>query len=147
MAKAPIRTFCAAILPLREVGKRGIGVLIAVAVGLAACSGGSKAAVPRDSSVSRGSGSSASATTAHPGPTTTTSRPEYSFDDSVPPPKLLNTGTNYVAIVKSLEIYGNWLSAHRPDLAFGPRILRPDPELLVLFSRDLVRLRDSNASA
>jgi hypothetical protein len=47
--------------------------------------------------------------------TTTTSTPAFSFDDSVPPPKLINTGTNYVAILKSLEAYGNWLAAHHPD--------------------------------
>ena len=51
-------------------------------------------------------------------PTTTTRRPAtplYSFDNSVPPPKLINTGTNYKQILQSLLDYGNWISAHRPD--------------------------------
>ncbi len=77
------------------------------------------------------------------GPTTTTTTPAYSFDDSVPPPKLLNTGTDYVAIVKSLGEYGNWLAAHRPDPALAKKILAPGSPLLVLVSRDLTRLRDN----
>lgn len=50
---------------------------------------------------------------------TTTTRPTpatpYSFDDSVPPPKLVNTGTNYIAIASSLIDYEEWLLARHPD--------------------------------
>ena len=33
---------------------------------------------------------------------------------SVAPARLVNTGTDYVTILKSLERYGNWLGAHHP---------------------------------
>ena len=45
---------------------------------------------------------STSTTTVAP-TTTTTVPPPYSFDGSVPPPKLVNTGTDYEAIYRSLE--------------------------------------------
>jgi hypothetical protein len=83
------------------------------------------------------------ATTAPAGPTTTTTLPEYSFDNSVPPPKLLNTGTDYPAIAESLGQYGNWLGAHRPDPALAARFLAPGSQILLLYSRDLIRLRDN----
>jgi hypothetical protein len=126
------------------VGKRGIGVLVAVAVGLAACSGSSKAASSSASTVADSSSSTnpvVTTTTARPGPTTT--RPEYSFDDSVPPPKLLNTGTDYVAILESLESYGSWLAGHHPDPVLSIRINAPGTRLHDAFARDLTRLRDN----
>jgi hypothetical protein len=99
-------------------------------------------------------------TPSHPGaaPTTPTTRrvmtttvpttvPAYSFDDSVPPPKLINTGTDYVAILKSLSAYGNWLAAHRPDPALVSDIVAPGTRQHELFTRDLMRLRDSNKRA
>jgi hypothetical protein len=113
---------------------------------LAACSSGSKAAsssapTAADSSIS--TNPVVAPTTARPGPTTTTTRPEYSFDDSVPPPTLLNTGTDYVAITASLGRYSNWMAAHRPDPALATRIVAPGSAILLSFSRDLIRLRDN----
>lgn len=51
--------------------------------------------------------------------------PTFSFDDSVPPPKVVDTGTDYVAILKSFRLYGNWLAAYRPDPTLIPRFLVP----------------------
>jgi hypothetical protein len=49
--------------------------------------------------------------------TTTAPPPPYSFDGSVPPPPLVNTGTDYEAIFRSLSSYATWLLAHNPDPA------------------------------
>jgi len=87
------------------------------------------------------------APTTIPRTTTTTSTPDFSFDDSVPPPKLINTGTNYVAILKSLSAYGNWLAAHRPDPALVSTIVAGGTKENELFKRDLTRLRDNNRRA
>ncbi|MCU1468373.1 MAG: hypothetical protein JWM72_4301 [Actinomycetia bacterium] len=126
------------------MGKRATSVLVAGIFVLGACSGGSKSAGPPIASTKPNRVTSVPhATTSVPRPTTTTSTPAYSFDDSVPPPKLINTGTNYVAILKSLESYGNWLSAHRPDPARASTILAPGSRLHDLFARDLGRLRDN----
>jgi len=106
---------------------------------LGACGGGSK---PLGSPTLPASPTTAPKTTiTTPRSTTTTSTPEYCFVDSVPPPKLLNTGTDYVAILWSLENYGNWLSAHRPDPARASEILAPGSRLHDLFARDLTGLR------
>jgi hypothetical protein len=55
------------------------------------------------------------ATTA-PSTTTTTVPPPYSFDGSVPPPKLINTGTDYASVFSSLATYASWLKSHRPSV-------------------------------
>ena len=74
--------------------------------------------------------------------TTTTTTPEFSFDDSVPPPKLVNTGTNYVAILKSLESYGNWLAAHRPDPGLTSGFVAGGTDLFNAYTAALTILRD-----
>jgi hypothetical protein len=85
-----------------SVGSLALGVLL-----IASCGGKSASAdAPRQQSPAT--------TTSAPAPTTTVP-PLYSFDDSVPPPKLINTGTNYEAIFKSLDGYSRWLLAHNPD--------------------------------
>src|SRR5262245_1311496 len=62
-------------------------------------------------------------TTSAPAPTTTTTvPPPYSFDNSVPPPKLINTGSNYASIARSLDDYGHWLYAHHPDPVLAAEI-------------------------
>ena len=128
------------------VGKRGIGVVVAGLFVLGACSTGSKAAeVPVVSSTVRTSTSPPRTATTVPRSTTTTSTPAYSFDDSVPAPKILNTGTNYVAILQSLENYGTWLAAHHPDPALVSRIIATGTKQHELFALDLVRLRDGHA--
>jgi hypothetical protein len=84
-----------------------------------------------------------STTTATAPSVTPTATPEFSFDDSVPPPKLVNTGTDYVAILKSLGAYGNWLAAHRPDPARVSTIIAAGTTLHDRFAGDLTRLRDN----
>jgi hypothetical protein len=88
------------------------------------------------------------ATTAREQPTTTTTTaptatPDFSFDDSVPPPRLVNTGTDYVAILKSLSSYGSWLGAHRPNPALTSSIAARGTTLYDLYVQDLTRLRDN----
>jgi hypothetical protein len=64
----------------------------------------------------RGTSTAPSTTvTTAPATTTTTAPRPYSFDPAPTPPPLINTGTDYVAIAKSLLEYSNWLLAHRPD--------------------------------
>ena len=70
--------------------------------------------------------------------------PDFSFDSSVAPPMLVNTGTDYVAILKSLERYGNWLAAHRPDPALALTTVAPGTRLLQDYLRDTTNLRDNN---
>jgi hypothetical protein len=84
--------------------------------------------------------SAATATTTTVAPATA---PEFSFDESVPPPKLVNTGTDYVAILKSLGAYGNWLAAHRPEPARVSTIIAAGTTLHDRFAGDLTRLRDN----
>jgi len=79
------------------------------AVLLAGCGAGSHAAAEESDGLP-----TATSTTA-PAPTTTTVPPPYSFDGSVPPPPLLNTGTDYAAIYRSLSAYATWLLAHHPE--------------------------------
>jgi hypothetical protein len=124
-----------------RVGKRVVGALVAGIFVVGACSGGSKnaeqpVATPGSTAVARTS-------TTVPRSTTTTSTPEYSFDDSVPPPKLINTGNNYVAILKSFDQYGRWLVAHHPDPSLVSRIVATGTKQHRLFALDLVRLRDN----
>lgn len=128
------------------MGKRATSVLVAGIFVLSACRGGSKNAEPTSTKPSASS-TAARTTTTVPRSTTTTSTPEYSFDDSVPPPKLINTGTDYVAILESLDNYGNWLEAHRPDPTLASETLAPGSELLSRFTRDLVRLSTNDARA
>jgi hypothetical protein len=127
------------------VGKRATSVLVAGIFVLGACTGGSKSAGPTIASTKPNRVTSVPhATTSVPRPTTTTSTPEYSFDDSVPPPKLMNTGTDYVAILESLNRYGNWLAAHHPDPALVSTIVAIGTKQHELFSLDLTRLRDNH---
>jgi hypothetical protein len=81
--------------------------------------------------------------TTHRAPTTTTPTtvPTFSFDDSVPPPKLVNTGTDYVAILKSLEAYGNWIGAHRPDPRLAQTTVARGTALLDAYVHDITVLR------
>jgi hypothetical protein len=74
----------------------------------------------------------------------TTSTPAYSFDDSVPPPELINTGTDYVAILESLNRYAYWLDAHHPDPALVSTIVATGTKQHELLALDLVRLRDNH---
>jgi hypothetical protein len=144
------------------VGKRATRVLVAVAgiVVVSACSGANTTASPPTRQTAPAPTSAPSspsalrtagtATTGRPRATTTTatrtpaaefSFPEFSFDESVPPPKLVNTGTDYVAILKSLVEYGNWLGAHRPNPTLTASIVARGTKLYDLYVQDLTRLR------
>jgi len=140
------------------VGKRASSVLVAGIVTLSACSASERTATPRKPTT--GSASTAatrtvsSATSPAPRSTTTATsastskanatRPDFSFDDSVPPPRLVNTGTDHVAILKSLESYGNWMAAHRPDPSLALTTVAPGTRLLQDYLRDTTNLRDNN---
>jgi hypothetical protein len=122
------------------VGKRAVGALVAGFVALGACATshasspttpptavGAPTSTSRATSVTRKPATTRvtahTATTARTVPTHPT--PAFSFDDSVPPPKLVDTGTDYVAVLNSFHLYGDWLAAHRPDPALIPNLLVP----------------------
>jgi hypothetical protein len=89
---------------------RRASAILVVAFTLAGCGGAS------DRSASDHATTSARRSTTTVAPTTTTTvPPPYSFDNSVQPPKLINTGTDYASIARSLDDYGHWLYAHHPD--------------------------------
>lgn len=137
------------------MGKRETSVLVAFAgiVVLSACSGANTTASPpiRQTATTSTSARRTTATTGRPRATTTTTTtrtpppefgfPAFSFDESVPPPKLVNTGTDYVAILKSLVEYGNWLGGHRPNPALTASIVARGTKLYDLYVQDLTRLR------
>jgi hypothetical protein len=152
------------------VGKGGTSVLVAGIITLGACASSHRASSPGASSPGASSPGATSSQTADPAPTTTstgaqrpgpasTARPRpvpapttttpgpvpaFSFDQSVPPPRIVNTGTDYVAILESLERYGNWLGAHRPDPALALTTVTPGTQLLANYTHDLVNLRDNS---
>jgi hypothetical protein len=76
--------------------------------------------------------------------TTTTVAPPYSFDGSVPPPKLINTGTDYAAIVKSLDDYGHWLYAHNPDRSLVGEVAVVGTQPQQRMDRDMATLSERN---
>jgi hypothetical protein len=134
-----------------RVGKGGAtSVLVALAVTLGACSGSHRATVPplvdaTQTTTSAGTAARSAATTTTARTRTTTARgpdPAFSFDGSVPPPEIVNTGTDYAAILESLERYGNWLGAHRPDPALALTTVAPGTKLLTNYVHDLSSLRD-----
>lgn len=100
---------------------------------LAACSGGGDGrdagSAPATERVD--APTSTSTTTAATSTTTTTvaaEAPPYSFDGSVPPPPLVNTGTDYEAIYRSLEAYSKWLFAHEPSEALLATVAVPESD-------------------
>jgi len=117
-------------------------VFAAAVAALGACSSGSH-------SVSRGAPTASSrqstgivTTVPQPATTTPAPAPAFSFDDSVPPPKLVNTGTDYVAILKSLEGYGVWLTAHHPDPSLTPTFVASGTNLYDSAGAALTSLRN-----
>ena len=87
-----------------------------------------------------------------PAPITTTSpaptrvrpagvRPVTGFDDTTPPPALHATGTDYPAILRSIEGYRYWLRAHHPDAALVPQVYAPGTAGFPLLAGDLRYLR------
>jgi hypothetical protein len=104
-------------------------------LGFAACSssGTPKATAPR---------SAPPTTPARQTTTTTTAIPLYSFDNSVPPPKLVNSGTNYKKILQSLLDYANWTVAHRVDPSLAANFTAPSSAIDAGYRHDLGVLRD-----
>jgi hypothetical protein len=123
------------------VGKHRAAFLIASALLATAC-GTSKSATPGTTPTHPGAVLTTPTTLRAPTTSTTTTTPAYSFDDSVPPPKLINTGTNYVAILKSLEDYSNWLAAHRPDPSLVDSFVAAGTRLHDSYVRSLAALRN-----
>ena len=116
------------------MGKGGTSVLVAGIITLGACASSHRATPAQipDPVVTT--------------PTTTNRRPApaFSFDASVPPPVLVNTGTDYAAIAQSLEGYGNWLGAHHPDPALALTTVAPGTQLLDTYVKNIVYRRDHN---
>jgi hypothetical protein len=136
-----------------------VGVLVACVLTLGACSTARRAAAPVPTTT-RPTTSTAPAyapvTPADPRrplPTTTTARPappkaptpEFSFDDSVPPPKVINTGHDYVAILESLSTYSNWLASHHPDPVLMTGYIAPGTSRQSDFAALLTTLRSDHA--
>ena len=138
---------------MRDVGKRERRVLVAGIFLLGACSSSAHTAAspPPTARLQTSTATRRSTTTARPQPaattpsttttaTATTATRDFSFDESVPPPKLVNTGKDYVAIVRSLVEYGNWLGAHRPIPSLTATIVAKGTTLYDLYVQDLTRL-------
>ncbi len=79
--------------------------------------------------------------------TTTTTVPLYSFDNSVPPPEILNTGTNYKKILQSLLDYANWTGAHRVEPSLAVNFTAPSSTIDAGYRHDLGLLRDDRKRA
>ena len=101
---------------------RAAAILVTAAAGLGACaSGSSHSAEPSHAAML----TLPPATTAPPPTTAAAPRPARpasvdpvaGYHDTTPPPVIHATGTNYVAIVRSLEAYRYWLLGHHPDPA------------------------------
>lgn len=103
----------------------------------AGCTSGHTRAVRNDPAESSASTAAVPATS-----TTTAPKPPplYSFDNSVPPPPLINTGTDYPRIINSLLAYGDWLYGHRPDVSLVPNIAAPSSQVERAFDHDLPTL-------
>ncbi|MGQ0826379.1 MAG: hypothetical protein ACT4OX_15350 [Actinomycetota bacterium] len=123
----------------------------AIALGLALAAGCSGGDDDSDESVTTtpatGSSTLPATTTTEPEPTTTTTVPLYSFDGSVPPPPLVNTGTDYEAIYRSLDAYQHWLYGHNPDPQLIDEIVIPGTPLYDAFERDIGILLDDDSRA
>jgi hypothetical protein len=85
--------------------------------------------------------------------TTTTTEPEqrpkrhalvtaaYGFDDTLPLPKLDNTGADYTRALNSLLDYGDWLYAFHPDPALVATECAPSSECEKNATHDMATLR------
>jgi hypothetical protein len=85
-------------------------ILVMLVLALAGCSSGHARSAAAPSTTLPPIASLASTTST----TVAKPRPLYSFDNSVPPPELLNTGTDYPRIAESLLAYSDWVLAHQP---------------------------------
>jgi hypothetical protein len=99
--------------------RRGVSWVSIALLALVIAGCGASADASADASDGHPTAKPGSTTTVAP-TTTTTVPPPYSFDGSVPPPKLINTGTDYEAIYRSLSAYATWLLAHNPNSSLLP---------------------------
>ncbi|MGQ0823477.1 MAG: hypothetical protein ACT4OX_00360 [Actinomycetota bacterium] len=81
-------------------------------------------------------------TTTEPEPTTVRL---YSFDGSVPPPPLVNTGTDYEAIYRSIDAYQHWLYGHNPDPELIDEIVVPATSIYDAYESDVADLIEHDA--
>ena len=88
---------------------------VVTALALTACSNSGGGGHAADTATTASTAAKATTTTTQPATTTTTAPPPYSFDGSVPAPELINTGTDYEPVYRSLDAYYHWLLAHHPD--------------------------------
>lgn len=72
--------------------------------------------------------------------TTTVLRARSALFDGVPPPPVLDRGTDHVAITRSLLAYGRWLEWHHPDPSLVTRAYAPGGELADRVARKVTRL-------
>jgi hypothetical protein len=112
---------------VRLVTRSGRHLVVGAVLVLTACSSGGSSRGTRATDSGRIVPTSASIGTQARGSTTTTTEPPYSFDGSIPPPRLVNTGTDYDAMVRSLAEYAAWLEAHHPDLCLISEVAAPEP--------------------
>jgi hypothetical protein len=112
-------------------------------LGVGACGGGS-GPVSSDPTAAR---PASTTSTTLPRRTTTTTVPLYSFDNSVPPPTLVNTGSDYKKILQSLLDYGNWMAAHDPDPALIKNITAPGSPIEAAYRHDAGILHRLNKRA
>jgi len=80
--------------------------------------------------------------TAVPRTTAPSPRPLYSFDDSVPPPHVANTGTDYEKILQSLLDYSDFVRAHREDPALAVKFTAPGSNSDAAARHTVTYLRD-----
>ena len=73
-----------------------------------------------------------------------TTTPLYSFDGSVAPPEIVNTGSDYVAIARSLLGYVSWLKLHNPDVRLLANVYVEGTDLIERISPNLVLLAEHN---
>lgn len=113
-------------------GRHRLVASLLVAALCAACGGGgetktaerARATPARDAVVARArptTTQAATTTTTMPTPTTVPPRPANGFADGVPAPRVIDRGTDYVAIARSLVEYRRWLEWHDPDPALVDR--------------------------
>jgi hypothetical protein len=124
------------------VGKQWAAVLVVGALLAGACGTSKSNSSGGQAPIHPGVALATPTTRRAPRTTTPTTVPAFSFDNSVPPPKLINTGTNYVAILKSLDAYSNWLAAHRPEPALVDAFVASGTRLHDSYVQTLTTLRD-----
>jgi hypothetical protein len=122
------------------------GAALAVVFATAACGGGGDrgaASPPLAVAPVTTSSTLVVPTTSTSAVTTTTTVPPYSFDGSVPPPPLVNTGRDFDAVYRSLDAYTHWLYAHMPDPDLVVEVAATGTRLSATYGDEVSQLRTS----